>query len=248
MFEDLSTIIGTKVATSIEINGLWIPANSIASVLGRFVEPATFISPEFSPYDLSISGSFTKVKMNNRFFGLATEHQRGDLQRQYSYEQLGLLNLTTQTLTTSHFVFYGKSEAWDCTIYEFTDGVRSGSLSATGWYNVSQDLGATIRAEKALAIGFPGDRNSIDYLQSRYRAQPMAVWADPSEPSMKDRLSMVPNPEIDFEPSGMSGGGVFGISLASGQPKIFLAGLLANASTRVFNFIPVSTIARLRTH
>jgi len=131
-------------------------------------------------------------------------------------------------------------------LFEFTDVVNSGKLKKSDWYELRHDISSGIIPSAAMvcAIGYPGFRNSIDYEAKNYAKSPNVVWGKETRPRMQGRLSLVPDPEISFDPAGMSGGPVFGFRLESHSPEVFLAGIIANASNAVFNFMPLTRIRR----
>ena len=247
---DLETIIGSKVGTSIRVNSLLIPADSLSNHLLRFSDPALFNTAGLEKYSLSKSGSLTKVKLGVRYFALISYHQIKT--PSYDFEQLCIIHSDRKTMFTSHSAVFPNGtqeniEDFDCALFEFTDVVKANKLPETGWYDLGVDLGRKLfpKAIIVCCIGYPGYRNNIDFDKLEYPVAPNAVWGHEIESQIKGRLSFRPKPEIDFDPSGMSGAPIFGVELQYNQPVVFFAGILTNASSQTFNFIPITRIRSL---
>ncbi|MEQ9243643.1 hypothetical protein [Roseovarius indicus] len=247
---ELRTIIGSRVLTSLRINGVYVPANSLTSVLQSYTAPALFHSDGFGKYHLSKSGSLFKVKTQGRYFCLVSAHQVLAPSAGYDHEQLCLHNPTSGKVVTSHRVIFPNDDpgfGYDVLLYEFTECVEAKKLYATDWFKIGrkQFSEAVPKPSKAVSIGYPSFRNTFDYEESKYAIGPNAVWGEEVEPKVNGRLAFAPMPEISFDPSGMSGAPVFGIYLNELEPALFFAGLLTNASPKVFNFISRTRLAHV---
>lgn len=247
---DLGTVIGNKVATAISVNGLLVPANSIEKHLCSFADPALFHSEGFGKYHLSRAGSLTRLKQSSRYFALLTGHQLSSQNLNYDFKQLVIHNHETANLVTSEkAVFQIEDEEfehdYDCVLFEFTDPVQKGALSKYGWYDLTQEINERILPKPSLviALGYPGYRNTIDYETPLYSLAPNSVSGRESVSSLNWRLAFDPDPKINFDPEGMSGGPVFGIDIKQLDPEAFFAGIITNASMNKFHFLSRGRIA-----
>lgn len=247
---ELNTIIGSRVDTSVDFNGLIVPANSVAHHIMSYTSPALFYTENNDPYSITKSGSLSRVRYKDRYFALATHHQvRGE---NYEFDQLCIHNIERKTFNTSNRAFFpegdsSSKEDFDCLLFEFTDAVSGKGLSQVGWYDIENDLRRhmTPKSLVCCCIGYPGFRNRIDYDQAAYIVAPNAVFGRESSPALQGRLSFKPINEISYDPVGMSGGPVFGLSVESGKVVANLSGVLTNASRTCFNFISLQRIKSL---
>ncbi|WP_299738506.1 hypothetical protein [uncultured Roseobacter sp.] len=249
----LSTIIGSRISTAVEVNKLLVPASSIVEHLRGYCEPALFHTDGFGEFHLSKSGSAFRAKYKGRYFLFCTAHQMK--KQRFDHDQLCLLTGDETKIISSHRAIFSEGTAdekddFDCNLYEFTEVVENGKLSKSCWYDLCGEMANRPVQKPALVctIGFPGYRNEIDYTNFHYGVSPNAVWGKEEEPSVKGRLAFKPNPRIDFSPDGMSGGPVFGIELRDDKPKAFFAGLLTEATKEKFHFIARSRMFRLIDH
>ena len=244
---DLQTILGSKIGTSVDVNGFFVPANSLANHLRRFSEPALFNTEEAGAYSLTKSGSLARIKFRKQYFALTSRHQV--IGPHYKFDQLCMVAHDERTLFTSHSVVFPEGDEdqqddFDVLLFEFTELVTSGRLPASGWYDVSDDFHrkGPRQPGRVCCIGYPGYRNTINYDEMGYPRAPDAVWGVEVDPVLSGRLSFEPQPKIAFDPAGMSGAPVFGLSIDNDTPKTFFAGILTNASSVKFNFISFSRI------
>lgn len=247
---DLGTVLGSKLATAVRINQLLVPANSITRHLLRYTDPALFHSKGFGKYNMTKAGSLTRLKQSSRYFALITHHQLST--QNYEYDQLTIHNPETQRLVNSEMAIFEleseKSEYnFDCVLFEFTKPVKAGMLSEHGWYDLTQELTEEKLSKPSgvIAIGYPSHRNEIDYETDQYSMAPNSVFGYESTSSLEYRLAFDPEPEIEFDPQGMSGGPVFGISIENLEPEVFFAGIITNASRKKFHFLSRNRISSL---
>ncbi|MEO1182326.1 MAG: hypothetical protein AAFX51_16100, partial [Cyanobacteria bacterium J06636_28] len=247
---DLKTVIGSRVGTSIQVGRLIIPAASQADYWSRFAEPCLLYNEGFEPYELSISGSLTLVKIHDRYFAISTQHQLAI--QSYNYDQVSLTDKTSQTMTTSHAAFFpeDKNRELDCLIYEFTDVRNEGKLPEHSWFDLTSQFNnrSRIKVMSVYAIGYPGYRNHIDYCKSHYGISPNGIYGEPSDTSISGRHAFKPKHSLDYEPSGMSGGPVFGLSLTPNGVIGFFAGIITDATKSQFHYLGFSRIFLLFDH
>jgi hypothetical protein len=246
----LDTILDQRINTSIDFNGLLVPANFTAHHIQTYSNPALFFTKDSEPYSLSRAGSITKLRHKDRYFSLVSSHQFSI--GHYDFEQLCIHNTDKKTFSTSNRAFFPKGvdtgeSDFDCMLFEFTDAVLDGALSPNGWYNIQRDLGRdkTPRALGCCCVGYPGYRNHIDYENELYTLAPSAVFGKEIEPTLPGRLAFQPINSIEYDPIGMSGGPVFGFAFEGDRVIANLSGILTNASKTRFNFISLQRIKPL---
>ena len=96
-----------------------------------------------------------------------------------------------------------------------------------------------------VCIGYPGHLNIINYDNQSYAVAPNAVWGIPCEQLISDRASFKPLNQLPYAPDGMSGGPVFSLLSQSDMLTIELCGILTNASSEAFNYLPLKDIYKL---
>ncbi|MDE4303257.1 hypothetical protein PXK30_08350 [Phaeobacter gallaeciensis] len=233
------TLWGSKINTSVYVNGLYAPANSLGEMLCNYSAPGLFASEEYPEFNPSKSGSATKIRLGNRFFAVTTRHQLSIQGREY--EEFCLVGTSNQSLMTSHTAFFELDEnigEIDLVFFEFTEVVSCGKVSPFGWYSLDAEWNSP-RLEKptlVVGIGYPSYRNVIDYTATEYGAAPNAIWGREEKPSICGRLAFKPTDTLDFSPKGMSGGPVFGLKFEGDRPSVFFAGVLTEASRSKVHF------------
>ena len=140
---DLGTLIGSKTLTSIRVNGLLVPANSIADHLQRYTDPALFHTEGQGQFHLSKSGSLVRIRLGDRFFAVTSVHQL-DL-HEYKYDQLCLLRPDRERLVTLHRVVFPENisdqrDIFDCLIFDSTEVVKEGALRASDFHDYLSKL------------------------------------------------------------------------------------------------------------
>ncbi|NVO55756.1 hypothetical protein HW561_08135 [Rhodobacteraceae bacterium B1Z28] len=249
----LKTILGSRIATSADINGLFVPANSLSEHLKSYSEPAVFAADDCGRYNMGLGGSTAKVKIGERYFALLSMHQiKKGL---FDFEQISLFNYETNKMATAQKAIFPIqsneiADSIDCVLCEFTEPVLSGNLSRNGWYDVETDLtfDATRSAILVFAIGYPSNRNEIDYYSFQFSISPNAVIGTETVPCVSDRLSFKPINSLEYDPKGMSGSPVFGVHLSDAYLKVFMAGIVTEASKDQFHFLPLVRLRRFFNH
>jgi hypothetical protein len=243
-----------KLATSVKIGDLFVTANSIAPALSNYTQPALFYAhaqaDHLGPYGLSIGGTAFKIRYRNRYFCLVSAHQLKSPNALYEHEELCIHSGANNRLLTSHKAIFAADDdelSFDAILYEFTDVVIDERLPSSGWYPINEKeiTAGNPKPIRAFAVGFPGIYNSIDYSAQSYSFTPYCVWGDETAPMVPERLAFSPNPQVDFDPSGMSGSPVFGLDIDDLIPRVFFAGLLTNASKQIFHFMPRKRLGAL---
>lgn len=244
---DLHTFLGSKVATSVKVNGVYVPANSLASFLQAYSEPALFHNPDFPEYELTRRGTIMKGRYRNRYFALVTAHQSAD----FRYEQLVIHEKSRANASSSGGCTFstskeGDESELDCRLYDFTEPVIRGALPTTGWLEfqdswLSEDPS---KADYTLLIGFPTELNDIDHEKRHFATQPFSADGAPTRSSIKKRHSIRFHHALTVDPDGLSGSPVYGFFVESSGIRLALLGITTNASRHVANYLPLSDIRR----
>lgn len=241
---DFETIIASRTKTAFTIGELIVPANSLSAALVAYVDPAIFHYHSEQPENFFLSGTCFKFRFSERYFAVLSLHQLSNLE--VDGDQFALMTRDKKRMVTAEKMTFSDGADFDLLLFEFSEPVKSGSLDQNWWAAQQRELfEPTPAALRTCCIGYPGERNFIDYDRSAYASKPMAIWGNMHEPAMNDRLSFRPLP-IDLEsPAGMSGSPVFGIRINQDKPECFWAGILTNASAEIFNFIPAARIGEM---
>ena len=250
---DVETLWGRKINTAARVNSLYVPADSLNFRLLHFTDPGLFFHEEHSDYGLSKSGSFTKVRIGDRFFVMATSHQLETDPIPYDFINVVLHDTEGGHLTTSSSATYqvvGTGERLDIIIFDFTEPVENGSLSSHHWYDLSQEIieGKDPDFLAAFCFGYPSDTNTIDYETLSYRSSGLVVFGEPTTSSLANRMAIHPKHGVDRPMAGMSGGPVFGVQLNDFSANVVFAGIITNASSKKVNFLPISSISKFLIH
>lgn len=245
---DLSTYLGRKVATSVDVGGLFVPVNSLARYVQAFSAPALFHNPEFPDLELSRRGTMLKLKYKTGYFALVTAHQAQD----FKLEQLCIHEQVRSNISTSNSCTFSSSsehgeEKLDCRIYDFSEAVKAGNLASIGWLNAysSWFCNQELEPDLAFAVGFPTENNGIDYDLRHLSTQPYAAFGKPCSCALADRNAIQFDPALNFDPDGFSGSPVYGLTASDGGVQFALLGIVTNASSTVANYLPMRLIQHL---
>lgn len=240
------TLLERKIGTSVSDNGLIVPIDSLGEHIRRYSFPAIFHSSIQDEAILTKGGSLAKVRTDNRYFAITAYHVISN--NNYDLTQLCLPEITPGRFVSSHAARFPASRAaeddYDFVTFEFTDPVNEGLLSRSDWFDVTYDLNrsADFDAMLMVCLGYPSHRNFIQYDEKLYPVTPNAVWGEQIEPMIHHRRSFAPINPVAYDPIGMSGAPVFGLELREAHLHLALTGILTNASSRTFNYLPISSI------
>lgn len=245
---DLDTIWGSKINTSIYVNGLYAPANSLGEVLVAYSAPGLFASEAFPEFSPSKSGSSTKIKFRGKYLAITTRHQLTIQER--AYDEFCLRGTSDTSLLTSHAAYFEIDEHigdLDLVIFDFTEVVSLGRIPSIGWYNLDREFNKSEleKPSMVIGIGYPSYRNVIDYSAEKYSSAPNAIWGAETEPSISGRLAFQPTDKLAYKPDGMSGGPVFGVKLEGHKPAAFFAGIITEASAYKVHFSSRTRISKV---
>jgi hypothetical protein len=234
-------------STSVKFGNLIIPFRSLPNHIRPFVEPAVFFNKSDSPFQYSKGGSLTKLKIGQKYIAVATHHQFAAAA--YSYDQIAIFGSDGKTLHTAntiHFIDEEKEivDEFDVVFADFSEAVSGGMISKASWYDVTPQIKLNkVQAPIVHAcVGYPSEINDIDYDAGSFGATPYLVWGDLKSSMMHGRKCFSPLHAVEFDPEGMSGGGVFGLSLARHQLELRFYGILTNASKKNYNYICFSRL------
>ncbi len=245
---DLQTILGSKVNTAFRVNGLWVPASSLSSTMPSYCDPAVFYYDGYTPQNFFISGTAFRLSFQGKKVAVCTAHQMELLEADPN--QFAVFTESGKKMVTSSQMIVACDQSIDLRLFDFSEPSKKGMLDDVVWWKAKrEELHDPVPAAvKVFCVGYPGDRNLIDYEQNFFKRQPTAVWGEMCTPGMSDRLAFKVSGSIVDDPDGMSGSPVFGITVDELQPKCFWAGIVANASSSVFNFVPASQVGAMINH
>ena len=245
---DLESIVGRKINTSVNINGIFVPANSIATAMTTYASPAFFVNPEVPEFEISQWGSLFKAKLGDRFIALLTAHQGAA----FEFDQLCIYSELDQRALTSNGCTFSRSkelgeESLDLRLYDFTEVVHSGALPSSGWFDlrIANPIQLSVKPSLMFAIGFPHQTNKIDYEIHHIQEQVFAAYGQPSESALSNRSALKLSTPIDLDPDGFSGSPVFGVILDGFRIELHFLGITTNASRSLFNFVPRTLVDQL---
>ncbi|MGB3407050.1 MAG: hypothetical protein WBA67_06105 [Jannaschia sp.] len=140
-----------------------------------------------------------------------------------------------------------QTEYDDLFIFDFSDVAQRHLINEKKFYDATAEAkSSTIPFPTfVFGIGCPGYRNTIDFESNIYFPVCNAAVGKPIKPQMRDRISFLVEPQLEWDPAGMSGGAAFGINNCGPHWELFACGLITNASKSVFNVIPFPTIVKL---
>jgi len=248
------TLIEQHALTSIKVNNVFIPANALKERVHKFAEPALFHTEGMNEYHLSKSGTATKLRVGNRFFALLCNHQMTLSGEEFGYDQFCLFGKKRQRLVSSErsvFVYDSveKREDFDAILFEFTNSVQKQLVPKHDWFCVKPEQ-ETQRLPSPLLVvgsGFPGETSSFLWPEGKraeFNYTPFNIWGKQSKPDISGRLAFTPEHDLEIEPSGMSGGPVFGITQNGNEFELFWAGIITEASKKKIHFLSATRLKR----
>lgn len=244
---DLNSILGSKAATAVRVNGLAVPVDLVPKSLQGYSEPALFHNPDFPEYELTRRGTLLKGHYRGKFFALVTAHQAS----LFEYDQLVIHEKTRSNASSSGACTYSKTPdgdetELDCRLYDFTKPVLAGALPRTGWLNF-EDSWLNENPDKAsvtLVVGYPTSLNEIDQEKKHISKQAFSADGFPITPQMPLRNAIEFGRALEVDPDGLSGAPVYGMFVDIGGVRLALLGIVTNASRNIANYLPVSEIRR----
>jgi len=245
---DIETLIGRKTHTALEINGIFVPANSAIDVLRGFTDPALFYNSEFPEYEFSQRGTLTKLRHNKSFFVAVTKHQTKD----FDFDQLVLQGASAKKFRSSESVIradhrdFGEDE-FDLRLFDFSRSVEEGHLSQSGWLDIGRfdETPKANETDVVVAFGFPCSECDLDYEGKKITSTSAFVYGKHTTSAVRNRHSFAVHDRPEFPPDGMSGGPVFSFGVDGTEPRVRFCGVTSNASKSRFNYIPFSTLRRM---
>lgn len=246
---DLFSRIGISMNTAVKVGNLFFPANSLAKSIDKFCEPGLFHNRDFEEYATTKSGSAFRARLDGRFVALLTAHQLRI--PQYEYQQFCIANPERNSFTTSGLAVFSQGsddevDDLDIIAFDFTKPVRDGLLSDKYWYDLSGETGRirTPAGRMVICIGFPGYLNQINYDSRHLEMTSTVIVGSETKTAIPGRLAFKPLASPPNDPQGMSGAPVFGITISEYGNRVFFAGILTNASTEIFHFLPLTRFVR----
>ncbi|MEM1237282.1 MAG: hypothetical protein AAGI10_09950 [Pseudomonadota bacterium] len=245
---DRKTILGSRVATSFSVNGLWVPANSLTESLVAYIDPALFLTEYEDLESFFISASSFRFTINDRYFAACSSHQLSILEARYDqfaiFTNANGKGETKQRLITSHRAVFDTVGDLDLVVFEFTEPVKAKAMQDVRWWHAKPEELASpvLSALRVFSVGYPGSANRIDYDKNEFKRSPSCVHGEMCEPHMEGCHSFRVTSTSLTDLAGMSGSPVFGIRREDNEPVVFFAGILTNASSSVCNFVVATQV------
>ncbi|MDB2414201.1 hypothetical protein N9W34_00340 [Rickettsiales bacterium] len=248
------TTIEKMLKYAVQLNALFIPANSVQSSLSRYTHPPVIHNHNEEIYTCSLRGSSIGIYYRKRYLLLCTRHQLNGC----DYKDVGLIDKDGDSLHTSAGSWHyppsvNETDLNDLIVFDFTapcnyspymkewffslecfppnspsNGIIAFIISGYPSQEQKYNLG-----EEEKHLGFR--RESITCLLGSYDDQ---VKGDPSI------LCLSYDHNSDFNPDGMSGGAAFVIQLVNGKPRAYLAGMVVRAGNGKFYILRIGFIQK----
>lgn len=244
-------ILERIAGTGVFLNGLLIPASTVATTLSRYVDNLA-VWNDHQTYKVSLVGSAVPIRFSGRYFLLCTNHQL----RGCRLENVSLLGRDGQNLVTSsgvrHFNDESNPHYRDLAAFDFTEACEAQPHFKERFFDL-REVPPTARNTDiivAVVAGFPSadqkyeleEKNHIGKFKRIVLCQPDPATYDPA------LLCLRTSEPLGFDPDGMSGGSAFVVQVVHGEFRAYFAGLVVTGGGDRFHIIKVGDIHRfLRT-
>ncbi len=247
----LNTVIGRKVMTSIEVEGVHIPANSLVSRLHTFGHPLVRFFPN-SDFEVQLIGSATGISYRGNKLLICTAHQLKGIPEQ----DVGVINLDKNTYTSSAgFSRYhptgtpADDDARDLCLFEFTEQVLQNMNLQRRFFTLNSNklLEDGDDVVGYLAYGCPFADQGYDLYENNHigtviRSMVCEPDQQPTDVTVGACRTLVP---MVFDPNGLSGGPVFATVLRGSELVLKFAGVINRAGGGTIRFIKAPIVKRL---
>ncbi len=247
----LDTLLGRKVMTSIEVEGVHIPANSLRSRLHSYGQPLVRFLRN-SDFQFQLIGSATGLAYRGRNLLVSTAHQLTGIPE----NEVGVINVDRNSyISSAGFTGYTSTKGQndgdgrDLAVFEFTEQAaqmvnlqrRFFALNADKMLDEGDDVVGY------LAFGCPFadqnydvyDNNQLDTVIRSMVCTPGAQLTDVALGSCTTVATM------DFDPNGLSGGPVFATIFRRSELTLKFAGVINRAGGGVIHFIKAKEVRKL---
>lgn len=245
------SILEKKLGTSVQLNGLLIPASSLQDTLSRYTSPL-MVDNHNPIYKFGLIGSCVPIFYEKNYYVICTRHQIKDRLP----EDVGLLDEDGYKFRSSAgIVFYpeiNEVELHDLVIFKFTQVCNDHPEMKSRFFSVncppqtrSNDLLFFIASGypiKEQDYGFADDESRLGFKRLSVICSLAEKDSQPMDETLL-RLEIIKESGYDLD--GMSGGSVFGVQMVNNQPCAFLHGMTTRASNGKVHFLKIGYILNL---
>lgn len=228
---------------SICFNGLYIPTASIESVVANYTMQLVAVNDD-ETYPISLVGSCLGVKYQGEYFVLCTRHQL----KTTDEKRIALLSNDGEMAITSSGIRQYKqglfeNEVHDLAAFKFTEPISDHPNFANTFYEFKSAPPDVLsdRIVCLVASGYPFSDQNYDLEDNRKldKRKRIILCELNNEQQLNDDSLLCASPiqTLEFNPDGMSGGGVFVIQFVDGKAQAFLAGIITRANSKIIHFI-----------
>lgn len=249
--EDLRTILGVSLWTSVEVNGLFVRSTEIQSRLVKFGRNLVRYT-HLTDYELQLIGSAAALRYRGQNFVVSTAHQL----RNVDERDVGVVIAgENKYVSSAGFVRLEEKstvrddDGSDLVAFHFTEQVKVGTVPASHFFNLSADnvLGENSDVVAFLGFGCPfcdqkyhvADAN---HLGTAVRAITLEPDKDPADRTL-GACRLIG--EMDFDPNGLSGGPMFAVVMENAKLILKFAGIINRAGGGKVHFIKARMLLRL---
>ncbi len=237
---------------SVLLNGILIPVKAVESALARSTQ-LLIATNDDETFPVSLVGSSVAIKYRDRYFVICTRHQLKDWSK---LERIALLINDGELAITSggvrHFVDgINDSDFNDLVAFEFTEPCRQLASLRQLFFDLNQlpPDAASERIICLVASGFPFKDQIYELEEKRHLGQVKRIVKyapdGPRQPSDISLMRLQSLDQIDFEPDGMSGGGVFVIQFDDNlQAHAYFAGIITRAGRTRLHFVKSGLVSQ----
>ncbi|SRR5581483_3166645 len=238
-------ILDQLIGTSVRFNGLIIPASSLTTTLGRYVDNLV-VWNEHDIYKVSLVGSAVPVKFLERYFLLCTNHQL----RGCRLENVSLLGRDGRDIITSsgvrQFADENKPTYLDLAAFEFTEPCQAHPHLKERFFELREIPPDAPSTDIVFAVvaGFPCLDQKYELEEKNYIGKFKRIVLCQLDPSSYDPALMClrTNEPLGFDPDGMSGGSAFVVQAVDGEFRAYFAGIVVTGGLDRFHIIKVGLI------
>jgi hypothetical protein len=244
------SILERIVGTSVSLNGLLIPASTLASTLSRYVDNLV-IWNDHQTYTVSLVGSAVPIRFLGHYFLLCTNHQL----RGCRMEDVSLLGRNGKHLVSSsgvrHFDDESNPHYRDLAAFEFTEACKAHPDLKERFFDFREVPPTALNTDIVCAVvaGFPSKDQKYELEEKNHIGRLKRIVLCELEQATYDPalLCLRSNSPLEFDPDGMSGGSAFVVQVVGGEFRAYFAGVVVTGGRDRFHIIKVGDIKRFLT-
>jgi hypothetical protein len=249
--DELKTLLGRKIWTSVRVHGLLVPANSLQSRLHLFCQNLVRHTG-IEAFPVQLKGSATGLNYKGSKFLVCTAHQLRDV----CEKEIGVLFLDESIYISSAgytrfnaSVQQTGSDAVDLCLFDFSEQTEEKTALGRRFFTLrsSDVLKDTDEVLGYHAYGCPFDDQTYDILDNNHVGTVIrSMTCDPEKAPCDSALGLCRLVgAMDFDPNGLSGGPVFATTLYGEEIVLKFAGIINRAGGAVIHFIKAKEVLRL---